>query len=205
MDLPEGSRLDGMVAKLTRCIYGLKQSPREWYYRLVEHIGPFGFVITTWDPCVLVHETGNLFWAIYVDDITLFGAAGEVKEQTINILKTEFKVNDMGELNWFLEIQITFTDDGITLSQPTFIDTILNCCSMQNWKPVSPPINPNDLLKAIEVDEQSTDATAYQQIFGSLMYLVTGTKPDLAYTITHLSQIISSPSIAHLTAIKREL
>jgi len=76
MDLPEGSRLDGMVAKLKRCIYGLKQSPKEWYYRLVEYLGPFGFAITAWDPCVLVHESGDLFLAIYEDDITLFGATG---------------------------------------------------------------------------------------------------------------------------------
>jgi len=130
MDLPEGSRIDGMVAKLKRCIYGLKQSPREWYYRLVEYLAPFGFGITAWDPCVLVHESGNLFLAIYVDDITLFGATGELKEQTINVLKTEFKVNDMGELNWLLGIQITFTDNGITLSQTTFIDKILNHFSM---------------------------------------------------------------------------
>jgi hypothetical protein len=132
MDLPEGSRIDGMVAKLKRCIYGLKQSPREWNYRLVEYLGPFGFVITAWDPCVLVHESGSLFLAIYVDDITLFGATGELKEQTINILKTEFKVNNMGELNWLLGIQITFTEDGITLSQTTFINKILNRFSMQD-------------------------------------------------------------------------
>jgi hypothetical protein len=49
MDLLEGSRLDGMVAKIKRCIYELKQSPREWYYRLVEYLGPFGFAITAWD------------------------------------------------------------------------------------------------------------------------------------------------------------
>jgi hypothetical protein len=60
-------------------------------------------------------------------------------------------------------------------------------------------------LKAVEVDEQRTDATAYQQIIVSLMYLVTGTRPDLAYTITHLSQFNSSPSITHLTAAKRVL
>jgi hypothetical protein len=122
MDLLEGSRIDGMVAKLKRCIYGLKQSPREWYYQLVESLGPFGFVITAWDPCVLVHESGNLFLAIYVDNNTLLGATGELKEQTINILKTEFKVNDMGELKWLLGIQIIFTDNGITVSQTTFID-----------------------------------------------------------------------------------
>jgi len=164
MDLPEGSRLDGMVAKLKRCIYGLKQSPREWYYQLVEYLGPFGFAITAWDPCVLVHKSGDLFLAIYVDDITLFGATGELKQQTINVLKTEFKVNDMGELNWLLGIQVTFTDDGITLSQTTFIDKILNRFSMQDCKPVSTPIDSNHHLKAIEDEDQHTDATAYQQI-----------------------------------------
>jgi hypothetical protein len=205
MDLPEGSWIDGIVAKLNRCIYGLKQSPREWYYWLVEYPGPFRFVITAWDPCVLVHETGNLFLAIYVDDITLFGATGELKEQTINVLKTEFKVNDMGELNWLLGIQITCTNDGITLSQTTFIDKILNRFSMQDCKPVSTPINPNHQLKAIEVDKQRTDTTAYQQIIGSLMYLVTERRPDLAYTITHLSQFNSSPTITHLAAANRVL
>jgi len=205
MDLPEGSRLGGMVAKLKRCIYGLKQSPREWYYRLVEYLGPFGFAITAWDPCVLVHESGDLFLAIYVDDITLFGATGELKEQTINVLKTEFTVNDMGELNWLLGIQITFTDDGITLSQTTFIDKILNRFSMQDCKPVSTPIDSNHQLKATEEEDEHTDATAYQQVIGSLMYLVTGMRPDLAYTITHLSQFNSSPSAKHLTAAKRVL
>jgi len=105
-----------MVARLKRCIYGLKQSLREWYYWLVEYLGPFGFSITAWDPCVLVHESGDLFLTIYVDDITLFGATGELKRQTINVLKTEFKVNDMGELNRLRGIQITFTDDGNTVS-----------------------------------------------------------------------------------------
>jgi hypothetical protein len=106
----------------------------------------------------------------------------------------------MGELNWLLGIQITLTDNGITLSETTFINKILNCFSMENCKPVLTPIDPNHKLKAIEVDEQSTDTTAYQQIIGSLMYLVTGTRPDLAYTITHLSQC---NSITHLTAAKR--
>ena len=205
MDLLEGSQLDGMVVKLKRCIYGLKQSPREWYYQLVEHLGPFGFTMTAWDPCVLVHESGDLFLAIYVDNITLFGATGELTKQTINILKTEYKVNDMGELNWHLGIQMTFTNDGITLSQTIFIDRILNRVSMQDCMPVSTPINSNHLLKAIEDEGERTNAMAYQQIIGSLMYLVTGTRPDLSYTITHLSQFNSSPSTKHLTAAKRVL
>ena len=73
---------------------------------------------------------------------------------------------------------------------------------MQDCKPFLTPINPNHRLKAIEVDEQSTDTTAYQQMIRSLIYSVTGTRPDLAYTITHLSQFNLSPSITHLTAAK---
>jgi len=202
MDLLEGSRLNEMVVKLKRCIYGLKQFPREWYYWLIEYLQPFGFAVTACDPCVLVHESGTIFLAIYVDDITVFGATGELKEQTTNMLKTEFKVNDMGELNWLLGIQINFTDDGFTLWQTTFIVEIPNRFLMPDFYPVSTPIDPNHRLKAIEVDEQSTDRTSYQQIIGSLMYLVTGTWPDLAYTITHLSQFNSSPWIIHLTAVQ---
>jgi len=166
MDLPEGSRLEGIVAKLRRCIEGLKQSPREWYYLSVGYLGPFRFAITVSDPCVFAHESGDHFSAIYVDDITLFGAAGEVKKQTINMLKTEFKVNNMGELNWFLTIQITFTNDGITLSQTTFIERILNRFSMQVWKPVSTPIDSNHQLKAVNDEDKRADAMAYQQIIG---------------------------------------
>jgi len=99
MDLLEGSQIDGMVAKLKKCIYGLKQSPREWYYRLIDYLWSFGFAVSAWDPCVHVHKSGDLFLAIYVNNITLFGATGELKEQTIKVLKTKFKVNDMGKLN----------------------------------------------------------------------------------------------------------
>jgi len=99
MDQPEGSRLDGMVAKLKSCISGLKQSPMEWYYQLVEYLGPCRFAITGWDHCVLAHESGHTSLAVYMDDITLCGATGEVQKDNINLLITEFNVNDIGDIN----------------------------------------------------------------------------------------------------------
>jgi len=205
MDLPEGSHLDGLVAKFKRCIYGLKQSPREWYYWLVEYLEAFRFAITAWDLCVLVHESGDLFLATYVDNITLFGATGELKEQNINVLKIEFTVYNLGELNWLLGIQIMFTNDGITLSLTTFSDKILNRFSMQHCKPVSTPIDSNHQLKAINHKDERTDAMAYRQIIRSFLYLVTGTRCDLLYAITHLSRFNSSPSTKPFTAAKRVL
>ena len=76
---------------------------------------------------------------------------------------------------------------------------------MQDCKLVSMPIDSKHQLEAIEDEDERTDATAYQQTIGSLMYLVTGTRPDLVYTITHLSQFNSSPSTMHLTAATRVL
>jgi len=160
----------------------------------------FGFDITAWEHFLLVHESGDLFLAIYVDDITLFGATGELKEKIINVLKTEFKVNDMGELDWLLGIQITFTDDGFTLSQTTFIDTILNHFPLQDWNPISTPSDSNHQWKATNDEDERTDTTAYHQIIGSVMYVVTGTRPDLVYTITNLTPFNTSLSTMHLTA-----
>ena len=111
-----------MVAKLNRCIYGLKQSPREWYFRLVEYLVSYGFSVTTFDPCVLVHSSGDLILAIYVNDITLYGNSGKLVDDTVGALKREFKITDMGIISWLLSIHIQFTDEGITMSQTTFAE-----------------------------------------------------------------------------------
>ncbi|KAI0992679.1 hypothetical protein K3495_g15506, partial [Podosphaera aphanis] len=205
MELPEGYRQENHVARLKRCIYGLKQSPREWYFRLVEYLKPFGFVSSLFDPCVLVHDSKSLIIAIYVDDIILFGENSDLIEQTVDILKSEFKVNDMGILNWLLGIQIQYSNTGITLSQTAYIDKILTRFAMQDCNPVSSPIDQNHQLMAAEEGESRVNAIIYQQIIGSIMYLVSGTRPDLAYTITHLSQFNSDPSQSHFNAAKRVL
>jgi hypothetical protein len=171
----------------------------------VEYLKPYGFVISTFDPCVLIHSSGELFMSIYVDDITLFGESNKLLDQTVDVLKTEFKVNDMGHIHWLLAIQIDFTNTGITLTQTSFINSILHRFKMQDCKPVATPIDhDHHLVKARDGDERA-NATIYQQMIGSLMYLVTATRPDLAYTITHLSQFNSDPTISHLKAAKRVL
>jgi hypothetical protein len=205
MRLPLGSRIDGKVCKLKRCLYGLKQSPREWYSRLTNYLLPYGFALSAYDPCVLIHSSGNLFIAIYVDDISIFGPSDDLTENLITALKTEFEVKDLGGIHWLLGIKIDLTDDGITLSQRTYIDKILERFGMQDCHSVSTPLDPNHKLRSGTSDERTDDITLYQQIIGSLMYTVTGTRPDLAYSVTHLSQFSSAPTSTHLQAAKRVL
>ena len=99
MQLPLGHREEGMYAKLNKCIYGLKQSPQEWYSRLTRHLIPLGFTITSFDPCVLVNKKNNTYIAIYVDDLTLYGSPGKFMEDTVDSLKTEFEVTDLGTVH----------------------------------------------------------------------------------------------------------
>jgi hypothetical protein len=205
MQLPEGSRQTGMVARLKRCLYGLKQASREWYHRLVEYLAPHGLAPSAFDPCVLIHTSGDFFIAIYVDDLTLYGPDNDFMDQTVRLLECEFKVNDMGTVHWLLGIRIDIDNIGIRLSQTAYIDTILTRFGMQDCNPVSTPLDVNHRLRKAEDSDEKADASRYQQIVGSINYLVTATRPDLAYTITHLSQFNSNPTREHFNCLKRVL
>jgi len=81
MWLPEGYRTAEKVARLRKCIYGLKQSTREWYACLSVLLLQIGFVILHIDPCVFIHKSESTFISVYVDDITIIGPSSPfVKE-----------------------------------------------------------------------------------------------------------------------------
>ena len=205
MRLPEGSRIDGKCARLRRCLYGLKQSPREWYARLINYLLPLGFEITAFDPCVLIHRKWNLFLAIYVDDISMFGPQGTHMDCLLKALETEFEIKDLGPIHWLLGMKIEHTDKAISLSQELYIQAMLDKFGMMDCRSVSTPADHNVRLLKRSPDEPTADKTQYQQIIGSLMYTVTCTRPDLAYLVTHLSQFSSDPSPTHMQAVKRVL
>lgn len=205
MTLPEGQRIHGKVAKLKKCIYGLKQSPREWYERLIDFLGGLGFKISNFDPCVLVHTEDNFFIAVYVDDLTLFGPPGLLMSRVKCQLKSEFAITDMGDLHWLLGIQIKFSRTGIELSQTAYIDKILDRFGMSDCHPTVLPIDKSVTFRKSNPDEVLEDITTYQRIIGSLMYLVTGSRPDLVYAVTFLSQFCHAPNQQHLKAAKRVL
>src|SRR5258706_14368636 len=217
MQLPEGSRVNGMCGKLNKCIYSLKQSPREWYHRLIDFLTPYGFVVSNFDPCILMFksdiDTNNiLFIAVYVDDLLLFGPKGPVMDNLKDLLKSEFKVTDLGDLHWLLGIRIEYWDHDIALSQSAYIDTILKRFGLYDCNPVTYPLDKNhqiDKATTTNADNTATTNTGsevniklYQQMVGSLMYTVIGTRPDIAFTVTRLSQFLTKPTKNHFGAIK---
>jgi hypothetical protein len=121
MPSPKGYRDGNKVAHLKRCIYGLEQSPREWYSRLTAHLQRHGFVTYNFDPCVLRHKSDQFYIAVYIDDLSSYGPLGYLMDTTVLALEIDFEVTNMGQLHWLLGIQITFSRDLIELSQEAFV------------------------------------------------------------------------------------
>src|SRR5258705_13899332 len=179
MQLPEGSQIDGMCGKLNKCIYSLKQSPQEWYHRLIDFLTPYRFVVSNFDPCVLMFKSNNdtryndtnndndtnnvLFIAVYVDELSLFGPKGRVMDTLKDLLKSEFKVTDLGDLHWLLGIRIEYRDHDIAMSQSAYIDTILKRFGLYDCNPVTYPLDKNHQIdKAAENTDSEVNIKLYQ-------------------------------------------
>ena len=138
------------------------------------------------------NNTNNvLFIAIYIDDLSLFGPKGPVMDNLKDLLKSEFKVTNLGDLHWLLGIRIEYRDHDIALSQSAYIDIILKCFGLYDCNPVTYPLDKNHQIDKATTNADNTDSEVniklYQQMVGSLMYTVIRTRPDIAFTVTRLS------------------
>ena len=138
-----------------------------------------------------------------------------------NLLKQELQVIDMGDLYQLLGIRIEYNESNIALSQTSYIDKILKQFGLQDANPATYPLDKNHNLsnkgKKVEYLDYNNKARfpstildtvnvkQYQQMIGFLRYTVTGTWPDLAFTVTHLSQFLTYPTKYHIGAAKHVL
>jgi len=120
----------------------------------------------------------------------------------IKDLKTAFEISDLVEASFLLGLHITYTSDGIALTQQRYIGTILSRFGMENSNTVSIPLPKGITLTKGITEQPKEQVTTCQSMIGSLMYLVTGTRPDLAYTISFLAQFSSCPTDEHIKAAK---
>ena len=120
-------------------------------------------------------------------------------------MKSEFDCKDLGDVRYILGLEVNYTDQGIELSQCGYIEKILLKYGMIDCNPVSIPLGPDTSLRRAEPGTEISNINEYQSMMGSLMYVVIGTRPDLAHTATVLSQFSSSPNQIHFQAAKRIL
>jgi len=199
---PPGFSDGDKVWKLNRCIYGLKQSENKWYALFAQFLTSKDFTVSHQNPCMFIHNKFECYISLYVDDIAIYSADTPHLTTLIKDLKTAFEISDLGEASFLLGLDITYTSDGIALTQERYIGTILSRFGMENSNTVSIPVPKGITLTKGITEQPKEQVTTYQSMIGSLMYLVTSTRPDLAYTILFLAQFSSCPTDEHIKAAK---
>ena len=148
-----------------------------------------------------------LLVAVYVDDIILGGRS----EAKLNAVKEElsrrFEMKDLGPLHHFLGVKVI--QDRLTgviwIGQPSCTEKILQKFGMSDSKPVSTPVNPDLKLVSSESSDEVCNQQMYQAVVGSLLYLSTKTRPDIAYAVSSVARFCAKPTKEHWTAVKRIL
>lgn len=198
-----------LVCKLSKSIYGLKQSARCWNTALHAHLVKMNFEQLHSDPCIYKSKTegDNSYLGVYVDDIVPVGESEARIAEVKQMLASQFSIKDLGKLTYFLGMSVVQNQEELTtwVGQPAYIEKLLERQKMSDAKAVGTPVDSGrHLLKATE-DEEAVDQQLYQSLIGSLMYLSVCTRPDIAYVVSTLAKFSSKPNRSHWTAVKRVL
>ena len=194
-----------MVCKLKKALYGLKQSPRAWFGRFTKSMKNFGYKQSNSDHTLfLKHRKGKITaLIIYVDDMVVKGDDHDEIDCLQQHLTSEFEMKQLGDLKYFLGIEVARSKHGIFLSQRKYILDLLTETRMLGCKPVDTPIEQNHKLFHC-LDATSTDKGRYQRLVGKLIYL-SHTRPDITYAVCVVSQFMHDPRKPHMDAVERIL
>ncbi|GJS80291.1 retrovirus-related pol polyprotein from transposon TNT 1-94 [Tanacetum coccineum] len=191
------------VYRLKKALYGLKQAPRAWYDTLSKFLLAQGFSKGVVDPTLFIRKTGKhiLHVQIYVDDIIFASTDPKDCDRFSNEMSSKFQMSMMGQISFFLGLQISQNPRGIFINQSKYANEILKKFDLHKSDPVDTP-----MVERTKLDEDLSgipvDQTQYRSMIGSLMYL-TASRPDLVFAVCMCARYQSKPTKRHLEAIKR--
>ena len=199
-----------LVYKLKKSLYGLKQSGNLWNNLLHDFLIKNLFKQSLADYCVYTKSEGQnkIILIIFVDDIIIAANNSNILNETKIMLIKKFKMGDLYILNYFLGIEFTCYNDSISMSQTNYLVKILEKFKMFDCKNKSYPCELSLNKDMITVDSRQLDEKEhkiFRSIVGSLIYVMTGTRPDLSFIVTKLSQYLTCPNEYHLKLAKNVL
>jgi hypothetical protein len=209
MAQPEGFAAPGqehLVCRLKKSLYGLKQSPRQWYHKLHTTFTELGFSRCASDHCVWVWAKDGIKVIVpaYVDDLTLACKHQPTLNRIKEELKKRYKMHDLGPIKYILGIEVIRdrANRSMLLSQRKHISDVLERFQMTDARPVSTPLAKSMPLTKEDCPQTPEEveymrSVPYLSAVGSLMYLAVGTRPDIAYAVGALSRFNANPGRAH--------
>ncbi|GMI86678.1 cysteine-rich RLK (RECEPTOR-like protein kinase) 8 [Hibiscus trionum] len=202
----EGKTTRNTVCKLNKSLYGLKQSPRAWFERFAKAMVKNGFKQSQADHTLFrkVATTGKMtLLIVYVDDIIITGDNSREIENLKVVLAREFETKELGSLRYFLGMEVGRSSEGLVINQRKYILDLLTETGMLGCKPAETPMDPGLKFNKEEAGNP-VDKKPYQRLVGKLIYLSL-TRPDIAYSVSVISQHMSDPREEHLEAVNRIL
>ncbi|GKB12712.1 putative ribonuclease H-like domain-containing protein [Tanacetum coccineum] len=191
------------VYKVEKALYGLHQAPRAWYETLSTYLLDNGFHRGQIDKTLFIkrHKDDILLVQVYVDDIIFGSTKKEMSTEFEKLMHDKFQMSSMGELSFFLGLQVQQKSDGIFISQDKYVAEILKKFDFASVKTASTPMETN---KALIKDEEAEDVDVhlYRSMIGSLMYL-TASRPDIMFVVCACARFQVTPKTSHFNAVKR--
>ncbi|GJR30161.1 retrovirus-related pol polyprotein from transposon TNT 1-94, partial [Tanacetum coccineum] len=191
------------VYKLKKALYGLKQAPRAWYDKWSKFLQQNHFNKGIIDPTLFIRRFDDdiLVVQVYVDDIIFGSTNPRYTHLFADLMKSRFEMSMMGEMTFFLGLQVNQSPRGIFINQSNYVLEILKKYGMETCDPVGTPMEIKDKL---DLDKNGTlvDATKYRSMIGALMYL-TSSRPDIVHATCLCARYQAKPTEKHLKEVKR--
>ncbi|GJS10909.1 putative ribonuclease H-like domain-containing protein [Tanacetum coccineum] len=191
------------VYKVVKALYGLHQAPRAWYETLSSFLLENGFRRGTIDKTLFIKKNKSdiMLVQVYVDDIIFGSTKKSMCTEFEEVMHKRFQMSSMGELTFFLGLQVKQQPDGIFISQDKYVADILKKFDFCSIKTATTPIESNKPLVKDE-DGVEVDVHEYRSMIGSLMYLTTS-RPDIMFAVCACARFQVTPKASHLHAVKR--
>ena len=207
MEQPEGFKVPGSGNKVyrpLRALYGLKQATLAWNKELHKSLLKLGFKRSKADPGVYYYrdKSGIMLFVVYVDDgLLMSNSPTLLKKKKTTFLKV-WEARDMGAVKEYLGFQIIRNREKRTmiLHQHPYVLKVLKCFQMENVKHVRTPLPSGYQPEKAPVDYKAdaSDRQQYQSIIRSLLFVVLGTQPDIAFSVIKMSQYMANPTKEHI-------
>ncbi|GJY72291.1 putative ribonuclease H-like domain-containing protein [Tanacetum coccineum] len=203
MDVKSAFLYGTIEEEVEKALCGLHQAPNAWYETLSTYLLENEVRRGTIDKTLFIKKDKGdiLLVQVYVDDIIFGSIKKSLCVEFKQMMNKRFQISSMGELTFFLGLQVKQKDDGIFISQDKYVADILKKFDFATVKTASTPIETN---KALLKDEEAEDVDVhlYRSMIGSLMYL-TASRPDIIFPVCACVRFQVTPKVSHLNAMKR--
>lgn len=209
--IPQGRQTgrEELVYKILKTLYGLKQARRLWNKTIIKFFKKIGFNLTNADSCILVFRKKQLIIVgVYVDDLMLVANQNKAMKWIKKQLFDEFNMMNLGEAKVIIGWEITrdLHTKKLKINQKAYIKDLLESEGMSSCHPTVLPMNASSTIPMNQAgDDVRVDLTSYQRLVGKLIYLVCGTRPNIAFVVGQLSRHNSDPRSGHLRVAKQVL